>query len=59
MLLERIRYMSVIPLGVYGRMAGVDVLSQLFRDHNRMLVAYLTNRLRDMSNHRIREIDWE
>jgi hypothetical protein len=51
--------MSVIPLGVYGRMAGVDVLSQLFRDHNRMLVAYLTNRLRDMSNHRIREIDWE
>jgi len=40
-------------------MAGVDVLSQLFRDHNRMLVAYLANRLRDMNNHRIREIDWE
>ena len=37
-------------------MAGVDVLSQLFRDHNRMLVAYLTNHLRDMTNDHIREI---
>ena len=27
-------------------MAGSDALSQLFRDHNRLLVGYLTNRLR-------------
>jgi RNA polymerase sigma factor (sigma-70 family) len=43
---------AVVPVG-----STADAMSQLFREHNRVLVAYLTNRLR--SEHEAKEVAQE